>query len=299
MREPRLTFSALWRAARPLAHANLAPPLLYGQALALATTGRFSWSTLALVQTFGLVDHLLIVFANDFADREADPKNETPTPFSGGSRVLVDGVIGPATLARLAIAAAIVLALLGLAMSVLHPAIPFLALAAIALIGAYSYAPLRLSYRGGGELLQGIGVGVVLPLVGLFAQGGTPTNEVCVALVPTFVLGVAGNVLTSIPDEAADRAADKRSPAARWGGALARRASITLHGLAVLVVALWLPITPSERAMFATLALLPQLASLFALDPRSRRATLAFVVLGGATESLTILGASAILALGH
>ncbi|MFO0686863.1 MAG: prenyltransferase [Sandaracinus sp.] len=295
--QPRTTFSALLRAARPLAHANLAPPLLYGQAIAFATTGRFSWSALAVAQLFGVVDHLLIVFANDYADREADRLHDAPTPFSGGSRVLVDGDLAPATVRSLAIGAACALVVLGLAAALLHPAMPLLAIVAIALIGAYSYPPLRLSYRGGGELLQGLGVGVVLPLVGLFAQGGALTPEVLRLLAPTFVLGVAGNVLTSLPDEAADRAAQKGSPAARWGGVAARGASIALHASAVVAMALALPAAPAPRLGLAALALAPQVASLFARDPRSRRATLAFVVLGGATESFAILGASAALAL--
>lgn len=289
----RATLSALVRATRPLAHGNIAPPILLGQALAFALTGRFSWTGLLVAQAFGLIDHLVIVFANDYADRDADVLNTTPTPFSGGSRVLPDGELAPTTVRALAIASAVALVALTFATGLS----PWLAIAALVLIAAYSYPPLRLSYRGGGELLQGLGVGVVLPMVGLDAQGAALDARTLVLLVPTFVMGVAGNVLTSIPDEDADRTAKKGSPAARWGGRGARSASALLHVLAIALGSALLPIAPRAALVVAVLAITPQIAALWRRDPRSRRATVTFVVLGGLSEAIALLGWSAALAL--
>jgi len=283
----RSTLAALVRATRPLAHGNIAPPILYGQALAFALTHHFSWTALVLAQAFGVVDHLLIVFANDYADREADVLQTSPTPFSGGSRVLPDGELSPSTIRSLAIGAAIALLVLSMFISV------WLGLAAIALIGAYSYPPLRLSYRGGGELLQGLGVGVVLPLVGLTAQGATIDARVISYLAPTFVLGVAGNVLTSLPDEEPDRAARKRSPAARWGGRSARGISMGLHAIGIALGWALLPLGP-VATLVCVVAVVPQVAARKRLDPS---ATLAFVVLGGLTETIAIVGWSIALVL--
>jgi 1,4-dihydroxy-2-naphthoate octaprenyltransferase len=283
---------ALVRAARPLAHANIAPPILFGQALAVATTGRFSWTALVIAQAFGIVDHLLIVLVNDWADREADALNTKPTPFSGGSRVLPEGLVAPQTIAALAVSCALVLIAGSIALASLVPLLPWLALAALVLIALYSLAPVRLSYRGGGELLQGLGVGVVLPLVGLAAQGAPIDLRTLAMLVPTFVLGVGGNVLTSIPDAEADHAADKRSPAARWGAHRARLASIALHAAGLVLGALLLPIplVRSTAVLALGIAVLTASAS-------TRVPTLAFVVLGGATESIAILGWSLALVL--
>ena len=284
----RSTALALIRAARPLAHANIAPPILYGQALAFATTGHFSWTALVIAQGFGVIDHLVIVFANDYADRDADVLNLAPTPFSGGSRVLPDGELAPRTVRDVAIGCAA--ALVGLSWLAMPALVP-LAIAALALIGTYSYPPLRLSYRGGGELLQGLGVGVVLPMVGLVAQRAPIDANVIAWLVPTFVLGVAGNVLTSIPDADADRAARKASPAARWGVPRARIASIALHLLAMLLGAALVP----RAAIGAGLGI--ALTLLAAALPRteSRRATLGFLIVSGASESAALLAWSALL----
>lgn len=289
----RSTAAALLRAARPLAHGNIAPPILYGQALALALTGRFTWTGFALAHAFGLVDHLLVVFANDYADKDDDARNDSPTPFSGGSRVLPDGELSPGTIGALAIGSLSLLAALSVAAYPAAHALPLLALAAIALIGGYSYPPLRLSHRGGGELLQGLGVGVVLPLVGVAAQGAALEPRVLVCLAPTFVLGVAGNVLTSIPDERADRAAAKRSPAARWGGPAARRVSVALHLAAIALGTAMVPTALTPRLVVAAAAAVPQALALARRDT----SPLAFVVLGGLSETIALVGWSAALAL--
>ncbi len=279
---------ALVRAARPLAHANIAPPILFGQALAISLTGRFSWTGFAVAQAFGIADHLFIVFANDYADRHADAMNRHPTLFSGGSRVIQRKQLSAEAVKRLAIAAAACVLAIGVVGTVVSPALPVLAVVALALMLAYSYPPVALSYRGGGELLQGLGVGVVLPMVGLAAQGALGT-DVLVFLAPTFVLGVAGNILTSIPDEHGDRDANKRTVSVRLGGRSARALSIVMHVFAVILGSLAFSIDLVSNIAALVLALGLQVASV-RYRHSDRASTLRFVILGGATESVALLG---------
>jgi 1,4-dihydroxy-2-naphthoate octaprenyltransferase len=166
---------AAWiQATRPLAQINIALPLLLGQAMAFAALGRFSVGLMYCAGIFGTLVQLVIVFVNDFADRETDAHNTTFSRFSGGSRVLPEGRIAPASLRR---AALVVLALLGLFCGGLalaqRPWAPVFALATALLVWAYNHPPLRLAYRGHGELVQGLGIGVVLPLAGYYLQAGT------------------------------------------------------------------------------------------------------------------------------
>lgn len=269
------------RAARPLAHGNIAPPLLLGQAWAFATTGRFSLGAFAVAHAFGVIDHLFIVFANDVADVEIDRDNRTRNLFSGGSRVIVDGLLSPRALAKGAIAMAALLVALSLAWPA-RPLLPAFALAAIALLGAYSFPPLGLSYRGGGEILQGLGVGVVLPLVGYYAQAGTLTGAPIAGLAGLFLFGVAGNVITALPDEPSDRAGGKRSWPVVRGGRRARRDAIALSCLALGVASLALAsISPLARALVVGLPALALFASLVDLrraEPTHRGACLRFVI---------------------
>lgn len=233
---------AWWQAARPLAQVNIALPLLLGQALALAGGAKFSVVSCVVVHLFGLFDHLFIVFANDVADEAGDRRNTTPSPFSGGSRVLPDGRL---VARQLVVAAAVMaLAMVGVA------AYGELALArrgmmagsaiAIVLLLAYSYGP-KLAYRGGGEVLQGLGCGVVLPAVGYVAQMGTIEGVPWAALVPVAILGVASNIATALPDAAADREVGKRTWPVRVGLVAARKHTMLLVALGVLTTPLVLP----------------------------------------------------------
>ncbi len=280
------------QAARPLAQANLAAPLLFGQALAYRITGRFDVRVLALVALWGLLDQLFIVFANDYADREHDIGGATKTLFSGGSGVLPEGKLQPT---QLRAAAWVAYAALGALSMILawwrNPWFVELWLAAGLLLWAYSFPPLRLSYRGGGETLQALGVGGVLPLVGYAAQAGQLRDFPWSVLLPTAALAYAGNVTTALPDLAADVRADKRTWAVRLG---APRAAWSATGLTLVAILLALlttpPIEPRGALGLTAVALLPNLAT-----PRRRDAILRFVFFQGLTTQALLLTWSALL----
>jgi 1,4-dihydroxy-2-naphthoate octaprenyltransferase len=287
------TLGALLRAARPLAHANIAPPILYGQALAWALTGSFTWRAFFAAQAFGVLDHLFVVFSNDWADRDSDSRNQTFNAFSGGSRVLQEGALRPQTLLQLAILAAVLLVTLSIGLAPSRPYFPVFAAAAIVLLFAYSHAPLRLSYRGGGEWLQAFGVGVVLPLVGFHAQVDGLRRTPWLALVPTLVLGLAGNVLTSLPDEPSDRETGKNTWAVRREHR-APRDVLLLAALGVLLGAALVPIRePVVRVAVAVvpLALLAlALPFLRRADPDEPRPLFFFMLAVGAASTAAIVG---------
>jgi 1,4-dihydroxy-2-naphthoate polyprenyltransferase len=228
------------RAARLPSQSYLALPLLVGQALAAARGHRLRLDVLAAVQLFGLFDQLYIVWANDYADRETDQKNRTSTLFSGGSRVLVEGGLRPAQL--LGAAAGAGLLALGvsawLAAGGRWPLVP-LALAALGLLWAYSFAPLRLSYRGGGELLQATGTAFVLPLYGYCAQAGGADGFPWGAAGVLFPAQLACALATSMPDEPSDRESDKRTASVRFGLRATFAAVVALDAMAIAGFLLW------------------------------------------------------------
>lgn len=281
------SWRAWLRASRPLAHANIAPAIVLGQALAFAATGRFSLLGALVAHALGVVDHLAIVWVNDLADEEGDRLHDAPTPFSGGSRVLVEGALSRRALgvaAGVAVAGLGVLAIAGAALLGALALVPVCALA-LALLWAYSGRPLRLSHRGGGEWLQGLGIGVVLPLLGAAAQGGFASVR-WEWFLPPFLLSVAGHWVTSIPDELADRRADKRTLAVVLGGLVTRRAALAL--VTAAAVAGWLLMPGSELGRTLVLGLvlaatLPAWALHRDAGPTARARCLMFVVsLGGA-----------------
>ncbi len=254
------------QASRPLAHVNIAVPLVLGQVAAWHVTGHFSglWFVAALL--WGVLDHLFVIFANDFADREADSGRRTM--LSGGSGVIPEGKLLPRQVARAAGAAALLLLAYSFA---LVPAgrslVPIYGLAALLLMWLYSFAPARLSYRGGGELLQGIGVGVGLPSLGYYMQvEGVLAPDWVIA--PAAVLGVCSNVLTALPDVDDDTRADKRTWPVRHGTQSARRFASAGIAFAAFGVFLWTPsVSVPAKAVVAIVPLLPLLVGASVADP--------------------------------
>ena len=232
------------QAARLTSQSYIALPLILGQVLAWRVTEMWSWPVFLIVLLFGVFDQLYIVFANDYADRETDALNETSTIFSGGSRVLVDGSIAPEALLRAAVLMAALALGMGIALVVGWGRFLVLPLMVIglALLWAYSFGPLRMSYRGGGEFLQMLGVGLILPLIGYAAQAGDLSHfpsEVLAFLLP---LNLATGLCTALPDEPSDRVSRKRTLPVLLGGAPVRGGIILLNaGGLVLFAALAAP----------------------------------------------------------
>ncbi|MEM1348000.1 MAG: prenyltransferase, partial [Myxococcota bacterium] len=250
------TALAWLKASRLPSQSYIALPLLMGQAWAWVAAGPqgsavWSWAVFVLVQLFGVFDQLYIVYANDYADRDTDALNDTFTIFSGGSRVLVDGEIRPEQLKLAAQVMATCALLTGVALGVGFGRWQVLPLQAVGLglLWAYSYPPLRLSYRGGGELLQALGMGLVLPLLGYVAQAGTTQGFPWVAMWFFVPLQLAGGMATSLPDEPSDRASKKRTTSVTWGNKVTKILIVCIL-LATLVT--WVFATGPSRGITPT-----------------------------------------------
>jgi 1,4-dihydroxy-2-naphthoate polyprenyltransferase len=191
-------------------------------------------------------------YSNDYFDLDADRANPTPTNWSGGSRILPDGLLPP----RIAlITACIFLAIASFAALVLAfvivPApltLPLLALA-ILLAWFYSAPPLRLHSRGVGELAGALLIPGLTPLVGFYLQTGRLEWLPFLAVFPLCCLQFAMLLAIEFPDAAGDRAAGKRTLVVRLGEKRASRlygAVLSLPYLALpLLVIAGLPSLPA------------------------------------------------------
>ncbi|MEB3327677.1 MAG: prenyltransferase [Candidatus Sericytochromatia bacterium] len=206
--------AAAWlRAARLPSLGYLWLPLLLGQGLAWRLHGAWSDVLAGWVLAYGACTQLWIVFANDLADEAADRLNPSPTFLSGGGRMLVDGRLTRVALRRAALAAAVgALACAGVvAAAPGRLGVWPLAAGGLVLLWAYSFPPLRLSYRGGGEWLQAVGLGGVLPVLGYWSQAGTLVGWPVLLLPPLLLVNLAIAMATALPDEPGDRLAGKRT----------------------------------------------------------------------------------------
>ncbi|WP_369200436.1 prenyltransferase [Streptomyces sp. PU-14G] len=142
----------------------------FGVTLAVHATGAFSLPWYLLTLAFAWSTHLMTHFCNEYFDLEADRANPRPTAWTGGSRVLVDGLLTPTT----SIGAAFVLLFTSLALILAMPTLHarLLAGALTALAWFYTAPPLRLNYHALGEascaaVLYGMG-----PLLAAVLQPG-------------------------------------------------------------------------------------------------------------------------------
>lgn len=256
------------QAARPLAHVNIVVPLLLGHAAAWHVTGRFDARWLVAALAWGVLDHLFVIFSNDFADRDADSGERTL--LSGGSGVIPEGKLTSDQVARAAQgSAALLLGYSCLLWVFGRTWTPLYAIAAALLMWLYSFPPVRLSYRGGGELLQGIGVGVGLPSLAYYFQ-----TEAILApswvIGPAALLGVCSNVLTALPDLNDDMGSGKRTWPVRYGMPAARRFASAGIAFAAFAVFFWTPSVPvPTKALIAIIPLGPLLVGTRVRDPLS------------------------------
>ncbi len=249
--------AAAWiRAARLPAQVNIAMPLLFGMSLAGARAWTDRAWDVALVLAFGLLDQLYIVFANDVADVATDRDNRTFTPFSGGSRVLVTGALARASLLRAALIAILLAGVVAVALGVRRESPWPVALwgAAVALLWAYSFGP-RLSYRGGGELLQIAGTAVVLPLFGFVALTGDALAFPWPALGLVLPARLAAAIASALPDEPSDRAGSKATIPVVLGGAHSGILAFFLSCVSfALAASPWSPLSPGPALLAVPLA---------------------------------------------
>lgn len=290
------------QASRLMSQPYILLPLLFGQGLTVRQTG--AWSTELLILTLGysVFLQLFIVYANDYADEAVDRVNTTYNLFSGGSRVLVEEKLTHKELRRgilwtmglgmvVALVSGVVYARFG---------IIFFLLFSWGLLWGYSYPPVQLSYRGGGEWLQAVGVGMVLPLTGYYFQAGNLEAFPWIVLPFTLLLHFGAALVTTLPDEPSDKIGHKRTFAVRKGRATVIRWIILLYGMGFFVLFAWvLAVAPSPRIWL--LITLPALVAYigcccFRSDAVPGRAPMDwFVGLGVATIVLLMAGLSILL----
>jgi len=273
-------------------------PLLLGQALRYAQTGQFNWTVFLLLHLYGLFLQLFIVYANDRADIETDRLNTTFTIFSGGSRTLVNGLITvrenyAAVLTVIVLNAAVGLALTALYQRIL--ALPLIALS-LGLLWLYSFPPVRLSYRGGGEFLQMMGVGLILPIFGYYGQAGSLAAFPWHLLAFILPCQLACAMATALPDEPSDRASSKRTAPVLLGPLLVKLIIIGLNGASLMFFFLF---SPAPLHYTAATLLLPavcfagMLALRTASPPGSRR--LGLFVTCAVGENVFLMAGAALL----
>lgn len=220
----RIAFG-LWGMARP--SQLLAFIVLYLTGVIIAVKQGHS---MTFVQGLaGLIPLLIagasIHYSNEYADVETD-KLTRRTPFSGGSGVLADGLIsrrmawwGMWILLSLALAKATICAVI---MQVTPVACGILCIG-LFFGWMYSVAPLKLAWRGWGELDNALLGGMLLALYGYANVTNEVTPEIVLMFLPFTGMVFINLLATTYADRYADNVVGKHTLATRFENNTLRR----------------------------------------------------------------------------
>jgi 1,4-dihydroxy-2-naphthoate octaprenyltransferase len=212
-------------------------------ACAAARDGELSWTWLFLT-VFAIFCIEVAKNASgeifDF-DSGTDPAvtAEDRSPFSGGKRVLVDRLLTR----RQTIAISSVSYLLGITAGLViaayrEPQVLWLGLIGMACAFFYHAPPIRLSYRGFGEIAVGLCYGPLITAGTYLVQRGTITPEVVLVSTVLGILVAAFLWINEFPDYQADLQARRRNLVVRLGRAKATQWFVAIIALAMLILIL-------------------------------------------------------------
>ena len=215
-------------------------PVALGAAIGWARTGAFFWGWFVLTMAGGILLHAGANVSNDYFDHKSgcdEANEEFARPFTGGSRLIQEGLLSPREVLGEALVAYALAAAIGLYFIIVRgPAILLLGV-----IGAfsgffYTAPPFKLVHRGVGEIFIGLNFGVLLTLGSYFVQTGTFAVEPAVASLPVAFLITAVLYINEFQDYNADKSVGKNHWVIRLGKKRATR------GFAIIMLLVYLSI---------------------------------------------------------
>lgn len=232
--------AGIWRVTDPrITLASVASMIVGATAAAYAGSIEWGWLVLTVLGVFCIEAAKNAsgeIFDWDSGTDRAITAEER-SPFSGGKRVIVDGLL---TRGQTAVVAGgfYLLAIVAGSIIVLvrEPAVLWVGMVGVALAFFYHAPPLKLSYRGLGELAVALSYGPVIAAGTYLVQRHSIDASVLWASAPQGVAIGAFLWINEFPDARADGLAGKRTLVVRLGRPRAARVFAAIIGLAYLGV---------------------------------------------------------------
>jgi 1,4-dihydroxy-2-naphthoate octaprenyltransferase len=285
--------AGLWRLADPkISLASFSGIFLGACAAAREAPLSLSWLLLTILGIFSIEVAKNasgeIVDFDSGTDLAVAPEDRSP--FSGGKRVLVDGLLTRRQTAAIAAAGYVAGIAAGLLIVFARaPLVLPLGVLGVAAALFYHWPPLRLAYRGLGEIAVALAYGPLIVCGTFLVQRGHVAAWIVWLSVALGLLVADFLLVNEFPDARADAQAGKRTLVVHLGGARAATLFAALAAAAFLVLlllplagapaAVWLGaagVFPAARAAFILRAH-PETTS--RIIPAQRLALLAFLLL--------------------
>jgi 1,4-dihydroxy-2-naphthoate octaprenyltransferase len=215
---------------------------LMGYLLALLSGIDYDFTKFTLGYLIFGTAHLSVSFSNDYFDRQAD-RNSIQTAFSGGSKVLVEHP----QLEALALKIASGLLLASVVANVFFTFIYgysfwfFIFSLLGGLLGwFYTAPPLKLAYRGLGELATMLAIGLLMPGMGYFVASGNIGPLFQAFILPLSCYGLFFIITVELPDLESDSNNHKKNFLVKWGRNAGRKICVaaTVMGTAFMIIIL-------------------------------------------------------------
>jgi 1,4-dihydroxy-2-naphthoate octaprenyltransferase len=198
-----------------------------------ALHGSWHWWLAILTIVGGMAVHLGLNVANDVFDTMsgADQANVTPTQFSGGSRVILYGLLSLRQMVMMMLGFYAVAIAIGLYLAVTRGFWPLfgIGVAGVFISVFYTAPPFRFVHRGLGEICAFLGFGPIMTIGAYFVQAKHWSWEAIYASLPVALLIALVLYVNEVPDRPGDATAGKRTLPVRW----AKDTVIAVYGLAV------------------------------------------------------------------
>jgi 1,4-dihydroxy-2-naphthoate octaprenyltransferase len=189
--------------------------VLYALGAALARMQRpIDIGAYVLGQSFITATQLMTHYSNDYFDLESDRANATPTTWSGGSGVLLEGIVPPRLARNVAVGfGGIALFLAALISATCRVSSGMGVVFALALVLSWEYSgpPLRLHAHGLGPATAALVVGGLTPLAGYGMQGCPWSSGVLLSVLPVVIAQFALILVLDFPDAEGDARSGKHT----------------------------------------------------------------------------------------
>ena len=223
-----------WQLGDPKIWTGSIVPFILGTCVAAGSGFQIHW-TYALLAILVII---LVEIGKNGVNEYYDYKSGTDlfvasadrTDFSGGKKVIIDGLLTLNQVAWISFYCLLAAVILAIPLVIYSPQILWFGIAGLFLSIAYSMPPLKLSYRGLGEIAVGLTFGPIIVTGAYFLQAKQIDIAPILLSIPLAFL--IANVLwiNEVPDIEADRKAGKMNLVARRG-----RTKV-LHGYALLFI---------------------------------------------------------------
>lgn len=227
-------------ALKPASFPKLLVSAVLGQAIGVASAGRIDLVALAFGLLFTVLHLSFVVLVNDWGDQDVDALKRRLYRSVGpdAHKTIPDDVLDERSVLMGGVGAGVLaLAVAGLGEHLLgRPGLLGGAALCLLLLVLYTLPPVRLNYRGGGEVLEMIGVGFFLPWWSAYLQGGKAMPAGLVVLPAFALLCLASALVSGLYDEESDRLGGKRTFTTSFGPLAVRQAA---EGLVVGAMLVW------------------------------------------------------------